>query len=151
MARPLFVARCRRDGEWWAVSVEDADRVHIRGANTQAKRLDQVEELAREIVAVLLDVDEDSFDVELDVELPSEVSEEVRQARHLREQAEAIQHEATRVAAQAAADLVRRQGLTMREAARVLGLSYQRIAQLLEKKSSPTAPASARPGTPEPA
>jgi hypothetical protein len=139
LPRPVFVARCVRDGEWWAVSINDAEGVHIRGANTQAKRLDQVEDLARELVSVLLDVDEDSFDVTLDVDLPTEVSEEVMQAKDLRTKAEAIQQEATRIAARAAADLVRRQGLTMREAARVLGLSYQRVDQLLEKESATTA------------
>ncbi len=76
-ARPVFVARCTRSGESWAVGVDDAEGVHLRGANTQAKRLDQVEALVREVVSILLDVDEDSFEILLEVDLPGRLKEEI--------------------------------------------------------------------------
>jgi DNA-directed RNA polymerase specialized sigma24 family protein len=136
-ARPVFVARCTRSGEWWAVSVDDAEGVHLRGANTQAKRLDQVEAVVREVVSILLDVDEDSFDVLLEVDLPGRLKEEISLARTLREQAETVQREATAATARAAVDLVKSERLTIREAARLLGLSHQRVDQLLERAEPP--------------
>ena len=100
--------------------VDDAAGVHVPGANTQAKRLDQVEAMVREVISVLLDVDENAFDVVLDVDLPADFKQEVELAKKLRERAETVQRDATSAAARAAADLVRRQGLTIREAGRVL-------------------------------
>jgi DNA-directed RNA polymerase specialized sigma subunit len=74
--------------------------------------------------------------VRLEVDLPAALKEEVELARSLRERAETVQREATAAAARAAAGLVKGERLTIREAARVLGLSHQRVDQLLEKTAA---------------
>jgi DNA-directed RNA polymerase specialized sigma24 family protein len=130
-----YLARCSHSGEWWAVSIADSHGDHIPGANTQARRLDQVEGLVKEVVSILLDVDEDAVKVQLEVELPDDVRVEVQGARALRSAAEQAQKEASLAANRAAVALVKRQGLTVREAGRVLGLSHQRVDQLLNASS----------------
>ncbi|MDQ6900484.1 MAG: type II toxin-antitoxin system HicB family antitoxin, partial [Candidatus Dormibacteraeota bacterium] len=57
--RRAYLAEAVRDEDgWWIVEVPEVD-----GAMTQAPRLDQVEEMAREVVALLLELPADSFDV----------------------------------------------------------------------------------------
>ncbi|MEU3452396.1 hypothetical protein ABZ671_02140 [Micromonospora sp. NPDC006766] len=44
----------------------------IKGVFSQARRLDQVEGMAREAIALMLDVDPHSFDVDVQPDLPQE-------------------------------------------------------------------------------
>ena len=45
-----YTATAHREGDWWVIDVEGV-------GVTQAKRLDQVEGMARDMVALMLDVD----------------------------------------------------------------------------------------------
>jgi predicted RNase H-like HicB family nuclease len=47
-----YTAVCRRSGSWWAIGVRE-----LKGVHTQARRLDQVAAMAREAIALMLDVD----------------------------------------------------------------------------------------------
>ncbi|MEU7570251.1 hypothetical protein [Micromonospora sp. NPDC049240] len=47
-----YTATCVRSGGWWAITVPE-----ISGLFSQARRLDQVEGMAREAITLLLDVD----------------------------------------------------------------------------------------------
>lgn len=60
-----YTAVAERSEGWWAVHVPE-----VAGARTQARRLEQIEPMAREVIALLLDTDEDSFALEVDVRLP---------------------------------------------------------------------------------
>lgn len=60
-----YTATCMRSGNWWAITVPE-----ITGAFSQAGRLDQVEGMAREAIALLLDVDPRSFAIEVRPEMP---------------------------------------------------------------------------------
>ena len=63
-----MAVRARRrtsSGDWWAISVPE-----VKGAFSQARRLDQVEGMAREAIALILDVDRQSFDIEVLPDLP---------------------------------------------------------------------------------
>src|SRR5487761_1147088 len=68
--------------------------------------------------------------------------------RWVRGEAEVLQREATRVSAEAATDLVRSAHLTVRDAGRVLGISHQRVAQLLKAGAGPRGHDLARPVRP---
>jgi len=127
MRRMTYTARCRRAGDWWAISVPE-----LKGVNTQARRLEKVDAMVRDAIALFLDVPADSFDIKVEPILPRDLQKKVGRARKVRGEAEALQVEAVTVSAAVAADLVQRAHLTVRDAGRVLGISHQRIAQLLK-------------------
>jgi predicted RNase H-like HicB family nuclease len=119
---PVYRAVAERDGSWWAIRVPE-----LRGVYSQARRLADVEAMARDVIALVLDVVPDSFDVSV---------EPVSDAAGLVEQALAGRLEAERAARRASEQLrvaverLSASGLTVRDIAHVLGLSHQRIAQV---------------------
>jgi predicted RNase H-like HicB family nuclease len=115
-----YRVECRRSGGWWAISVLD-----LRGVHSQARRLDQVPGMAREAIALMLDVAPDTIQVEVTPEVPSPVSQAL-EARRAARLAEEIAEQATTAAAQALLD----DGYTVRDAGALLGLSPQRISQI---------------------
>lgn len=123
-----YTATCVRSGGWWAITVPE-----IKGVFSQARRLDQVEEMAREAIALMLDVDPNSFDVDVQPELPKEVTR-ARKARIALREAEQSADEATVSAARALLD----KGYTVRDAGALLGISAQRVSQLAPKKAAAT-------------
>lgn len=125
MSRALYSARAQRDGNWWAISVAG-----LPGALTQVRRLDQAEAMTREVIALVLDAPEDSFDVQVVPDL----TEPQRAAMDELDQAKASYAAAAAAVTErqqdVAALLVRDEGLTVRDAAVLLGVSYQRVSQL---------------------
>ncbi len=115
-----YTARCTRVGEWWATSVPE-----LRGVHTQARRLDQVEDMARDAIALMLEVPADSFDIEVMPEVPDEVSTAPRARDELREA-----EQAANTATERAARWLIEHGYTVRDAGRLLGLSPQRVSQI---------------------
>ena len=83
------MAECRRVGDWWAIGVPEAP-----GVFTQARRLDQTEEMARSAIATMLNVPPPSFDVVVAWEVPGGLGDEVETARTLRDVAELAQRDA---------------------------------------------------------
>ncbi len=119
-----YTAVCRRVDNWWAISVPE-----LKGVHTQARRLDQVAEMAGDAIALMLDVPADS----IEVEVKPEVSEEVEQARRARESLREAEEAANAATERAAVWLVRH-GYTVRDAGQLLELSPQRVSQLTAKK-----------------
>lgn len=130
MSRPTYRVTAQRDGRWWFVRVPE-----IQGAITQARRLEQVESMAREVVSLLLDVTPESFDLDVQPAIPDEVRAELTRARDLQRQAERTQAEAATLVREAARKL-RAQGLTVADVGAVLGVSFQRASQLLDQRAS---------------
>jgi hypothetical protein len=121
--------RAVQSGRWWALQSDDAE-----GFFSQVRRLDQVETMAQEGIAFLNDLKADEVNVVLDEILleddrQNRLADEARTQRRAAEDAAAAAAESTALAAQALID----DGLTVRDAARVLGLSFQRVAQLTAK------------------
>lgn len=129
MTKNVYTARCYRSGKWWAIEVPE-----VPGAHSQARRLDQVEANAREAIGLILDVDGDTFDITVQVDLDDVVRGQVEALAQARERATEAQKNAAATAAGVAADLVAR-GLSTRDAGTVMGLSHQRVAQLLQEVS----------------
>ena len=123
-SRPLYLVHVERDGDWWGIEVPEVD-----GAFSQARRLDQVEAMAREVVALLLDVSQDSFDLELDVNLPEDWAHSAAQVAELRASAEQAEQALSHGLRNVAARLVGA-GLPVRDVGRILGVSAQRVSQL---------------------
>ena len=113
-----------REGGWWSIEVPE-----IPGVFSQARRLDQAEHMARDAIAWMLEVPEDSFDVVVEAQLPPGVQEILADTIAARAVAEGAQKLA-RSASDAAARALREQGLPARDIGRLLGISYQRAAKI---------------------
>ena len=118
-----ITANARRDGRWWYIEIPEL------GTSGQARTLKEVEIVTREIAALWLDVDESTIEATVTLELP-------RQAAQLWDEANAADIKA-REAAQAAAVLrrsavasLKAEGISQADAAKVLGVSEQRVSQL---------------------
>lgn len=133
---PAYQMKAWQEEGWWLARVtgasDGADPAPLN-ALTQARSLGRIEAMGRDLIATVLDADETSFDVEMEYVLPGDAGALVCQARGARAWLEAAQelwHERSAVAARALAG----RGYSLREAAALLGLSYQRVDQLLDSQ-----------------
>ena len=115
-----------REGKWWMVSIPAIDGL------TQARRLSEAELMAKEYIAVTLDVPIESVDVQVNVERIGNV-DAIQDLLALiqRDRAEALELEkhATQQASKLARALVE-QDVPLRDVGAVLGVSHQRAHQL---------------------
>ena len=118
-----ITAVAQRFGGWWAVHIPEVD-----GAFTQTRRLDQVADMAAEAVAMILGLDPSTIDVT--VEPHTGKDSLIAQAREARDAADRAADEASRVMRQTAREPVA-DGLTVRDVGRVMGVSHQRVSQLV--------------------
>lgn len=136
--RPSFTIIAERAGAWWAITVDE-----LPGVFSQARRLDGVEAMARDAIALFLGVPQDSFDLIMREKLTPDAQRAVTEAFDARANAIAGQRvasERSRVAVKTLADL----GLPQRDIGRLLDLSHQRVAQLLRPAVSTIGERSAR-------
>lgn len=122
-----YLVRARRIGSWWALDVEGLPGVH-----TQVRRIDQADEMARDAIAGVLGISPDSFEIVVTPEVPTALRTMVDQATKARSQAAQAQDAAAQLTRDAAQGLVD-EGLTVRDAGALLGLSHQRVAQLVRE------------------
>jgi predicted RNase H-like HicB family nuclease len=123
--RASYTARSTRSGNWWAIQIDELDGVY-----SQARRLEQVEDMARDAIAATLDVAPGSFAVTVIPELPAKVQAILDDARASREAAERASELAS-VKAREAARILHEEGMPLRDVGRVLGVSHQRAHQLV--------------------
>jgi hypothetical protein len=116
-----------REPGWWIVQIPELE------LTTQAGRLGDVEKNAREAIAALLDVGTLTFELEQEVVAPEAVVRELDEARALMDQAAILREEGADRIGRAVDKLIKDFGLTMRETGKLLDLSHQRIAQLVER------------------
>lgn len=136
MAVTKYRVTARRSGDWWALEVPDLPGVH-----SQTKRLDRAAGEAREAISLMLDVEADDIEVEVETQLPPEVREVLKAVARAHKAAEAAAVQEREAMVRAASVLT--QDLSQRDAGEVMGVSFQRISQLL-KSTSPRPPASQR-------
>jgi predicted RNase H-like HicB family nuclease len=115
----------RRSGDWWALEVPDLPGVH-----SQTKRLDRAAGEAREAIGLMLGIEADSIDVEVETQLPPEAREALQAVARAHKAAEAAALQEREAMVRAASVLT--QGLSQRDAGAVMGVSFQRISQLLK-------------------
>ena len=115
-----------RDQGWWIMHA----RIPRTIIYSQAKRVDDVEPMIRDAIAGVLDVDPESFAIELIFDLDADVLDQVNRARETSTEAAEVQERASRES-RAAVQALRNEGLTLKEAGYFLGVSPQRVAQLL--------------------
>ena len=131
MANTTYALDVSRDGRWWSIYAPEID------LHTQALKLSEVEEMGRDLIAGMLDVAPDSFDVDVRVSAPADVAAMLDEA--VREEAAA--REATRKAARdrrtAVSLLHRTYGVSAADTARMLGVTRGRVYHLLDDASLP--------------
>lgn len=122
-----YLVTTQRSGGWWAFSARD-----VPGVFGQARRLDQVTQEARDVISLMTGEPEDSFDIKLEPHLDPTLEHEIRAARSAREKLEQVQALTADAIRKTAADMSSR-GLSVRDIGSLLGLSYQRVSQVLGK------------------
>ncbi|NHI20790.1 hypothetical protein H9L10_11715 [Phycicoccus endophyticus] len=118
-----YSARVQREGSLWLIRVPEVDR------EAQARTLREVEAMARDLVAVVREVDPASFDLVVELDLPGEVQDHLHEAKRLRASAAEAISAAARESRAAARSLASR-NIPLRDIRLALG-SHQRAAQLL--------------------
>ena len=126
-----YTARCRRSGRWWAIEIPEVSG----GIYTQARRLDRAEAMARDAIALTLDVPPDSFEVHVVPVLPEAWEAELGEVREARRSAAIAERQAQAVVDRFMGHLVE-SGLTVRDVGVLLGLSYQRVARRVRRSSA---------------
>jgi hypothetical protein len=122
----------REDGQWLA------DVPELQGAHTFARSLPALDQAAREVIVLAADLpDEVMPELLIDYDYHTgdqELDRTAAEVRQLRQQASELAASAAARTGQAAADLVAR-GLSVRDAAALLGISPQRVSQLTARAS----------------
>jgi hypothetical protein len=117
-----YRAQARREDRWWVVEVHGV-------GTTQGRTTAEAQRMAVDLVAVMEQVPLDEVIVEIEFELPGALGEEIKRARQDTREAELAQRRAAENARRAVAHLLE-SGLSKQDAARILGVSAQRISQL---------------------
>jgi predicted RNase H-like HicB family nuclease len=127
-----YTARLEREKDGrWTVELEEEPRVHTWG-----KTVEQALTRMSEAAALWFQIDEDQISLVPHPVLPKTTERTVEQARHAREQAKGADRLALEHTRKAAAALTSR-GISMRDAAAILGISHQRVHQLLTPEPTP--------------
>ena len=111
-----------------------ADVPEVPGAHSFAKRIDQITANIREAIALALDIDDpDTVEVNTRIALPSTLEKLLGEARHLRDIADAATQAARDASREAARALVEQGEFSLRDTGALLGVSHQRVGQLVKR------------------
>jgi predicted RNase H-like HicB family nuclease len=127
----LYEAKIERDEDgWWVASVPSVD-----GCHTQGKTIAQARERIQEALELCLEESgkKGPFAIVTRVDLPAEAGKLLAAALERRTRAEAAALEAKDATARAAR-ILNKKGISRRDAAELLGVSHQRIQQLVATK-----------------
>lgn len=114
------------DGRNWLAHAEEDERAHTFGRN-----LDEVRRMAVDAVSLWFDLNPDDFEVAWNIQLPDELEKDLEQLHVRRAELAALSEDVYSLQRNLALRLVHELGLTYRDAGDLLGLSYQRVAQLV--------------------
>lgn len=107
----------------------------VRGCHTYGRTLDQVRRRIREVLSLWVE-DADTAELAEEIRLPAAARQAIRRSSAARKHAERGRKNAQTTTATAANLLVERLGLGVRDAGELLGLSYQRVQQLVSERST---------------
>jgi predicted RNase H-like HicB family nuclease len=104
----------------------------IRGCHTYGRTLEQARRRIREALCLWVE-DVDEAELIEQVQLPAPLRQALRRSESARARAESERRNAQDVTAASALELVREHGLSLRDAGELLGLSHQRVQQLVRR------------------
>ena len=127
-----YTVKYERDREsgWWVAQVKEAP-----AAITQGRTIAEARRRIREALALALDDDQAARKAKLidDVRLPADARQALDRARAARERLEASTEQAQASTAVAVQKLIKKLGLSVRDAGELLGISHQRVQQLVQE------------------
>ncbi len=127
-ARSTYRVVVAREGKWWMVHVPELD------ALTQARRLGEVESMARSLIAITLDAAPDSFAIAVELEAVEDIRLSERLDRlHADQAAAAAAEDKARNEIRALARDLAERGVTVRDIGTMLDVSFQRAQQLISR------------------
>ena len=115
-----------RSGKWWSMR-------HTQGqvfVYSQAKKLSDIEVMARDAIATWLDAPPNSFDVEFEFKFDAKVQRDLDHALAASESLARAQRDASSASRRAVRTL-KKYGLSTRDSGELLGISAARVSQLL--------------------
>lgn len=118
------------DTGWWIASIKQ-----VRGCHTQGRTIEQARKRIREALGLFID-DADDCTLIDEIVLPASARTLVRQVISTRKRAEEENLRLQKSTAQAAKVLTKNAGLSVRDVGEILGLSHQRIHQLISANSA---------------
>ncbi len=125
-----YTVRYERDEQgWWVTSVNG-----VAGCHTQGRTIAQARRRIREALGLFVE-DADRANLVDEVKLGPLARRTMAKLRMAQRQAVARQVEAQRSAQEAARLLTKRLHLSVRDAGEILGLSHQRVQQLVHARS----------------
>lgn len=116
----------RDEDGYWLVELAEEPRVHSYG-----RTLGKAREHIVDAAALWFDLAPAELDITEDIRLPGPVRASLELARQARQHAQEARDAASGATREAALALVREGNLSVRDAADMLGLSHQRVQQLL--------------------
>jgi hypothetical protein len=122
MNRDTYRVTISREEPWWVAVVDDV------GA-TEAKKIAEIEDMVRDLIIVMRDLDAPDFDLVWDYDLPAEAADALKDYLRSRQERDAAECRYLRDAERAAKALDAA-NVSTREAAQLMHLSHQRVQQL---------------------
>lgn len=130
-----YAATAYRDGKWWTFEIPALSSPSPSGgrivAMGQARSVAELDQAAREVAALWLNIDERDVTVTVTVKLPENAARLWEASTAREEEARAAVKDAARMKREAVQALTA-DGISQRDAARILGVSPQRVNQLAE-------------------
>ncbi|MGW0806617.1 hypothetical protein [Nonomuraea sp. NPDC002799] len=129
--RDTYTITASRSDDWWALTISGPGLK--RSYHTQVKRLEQAEEMARDLVSTMLDVAISQVDADFDLTVADdEVATELEATLVTRLAATLVKQKAAIATQATVADLARR-GYVHRDIGYLLGMSHQAVGKLLNE------------------
>lgn len=119
-------AVAHKEGKWWMIHIHELDQV------TQASRAKDIQDMATDLAAAVLDLDPDEVQVNVTLRAPDEAMQRWTQAREDLDKAQELAAKGAAESRAVVAELSDQFSIT--EVARMLGISTQRVSQLKAKK-----------------
>lgn len=126
MSRSVYRIDVIREGRWWTIPVPEVDYT------TQARHFDEVEDMARDLIAG--DTEPDGFDVDVHIATPVDVGADLDRASELERVGQQAVTRAAHARREAARRLRREYGMSVIDIAAVLGISRGPVYQLLDER-----------------